>query len=102
MEEIHGSSDIYKLANNVITFGQVYEVNGDRAPTNATGFQVLKARWSLGMGYIGLVTFNWKVKEYASTYSLLKVKDRWATKVEWVDYSSKPFWAQSMVERSYV
>jgi hypothetical protein len=100
MEELHGSSEIYKQANHVLSFTKCYGLTFDEKTVNfkepLTAMEILKTRWAEGVSYIGLLNFDNQRKQYDELYFLLKIKNRFATQTEPVFYNRRPYWAKNM------
>ena len=98
IEELHGSSEISKQANHVISFSRCYEIGDHEFEKPMTAFEILKTRWAEGVGYIGVTNFDFKTKKYDDPYALYRIKDRFCTKAKPVKISRAPHWANRMVE----
>ena len=94
-EEIHGSSDSYKVATMVITFAQSSERNTLTPYLSHTYFRIGKDRSSSGLWKYALgVNFDTRTGSYAKAYKIYDYKN-YGFELEQIAGGTAPSWAKN-------
>jgi replicative DNA helicase len=104
IEELHGSSEISKRANSVITFARAHQattLRGDEIepPAGATFCRVNKARIGAegATRYAAMLQFDLQTHSYKPRYFPFEV-NRWATEAKALPLEKMPYWMRSAKE----
>lgn len=102
LEELHGSSEISKQANTVISFGEAWSVpsrndadNMIKTSPGSTFCKILKARLGAErcQRYVSLLKFNFDSRVYEEKYAAY-LCDRFTTELEAIEEKDFEFWMQ--------
>lgn len=94
LEEIHGSSDIIKIATKILVASPARDIKSDQKHIMPTYFKALKNRHDTARCYYaGVVGFNLTKNKYEETYKVgeLNYENTEVTLLDTIDY---PHWAQ--------
>lgn len=93
-EEIHGSSEISKIATRVIAVGPAYDQVSDKPYIFPTYFKLLKNRWDGSRcRFVGLCGFDVQINAYAEKYKVGKFQHDDTEFVECGEYDL-PSWTR--------
>lgn len=90
LDDFHGSSNITKIATQVIAIERAYGIESDRWWKSPTFMSILKDRRSGAPGLVALCDFDRRTKAYSNRYALGRIAgDEWNE----IGMNEKPTWA---------